>query len=290
MSRLLVQIQPDYREQVSAKLREVGLHPIRSYFDYIEIEAPKELIPAIKKIPRVVDVRRDKPVGIMQYVPIPVDKKLARFKELARNPLTLPHALSFSLDADRGKKRWCTYDSRKLLGADKAEYEGYTGKGVKVAILDTGGDSTCSQRLGATGESSVEGQPLFWDENGHGVHCYTTICGSVFPTPWGTLKGVAPDAELGIFKVLGYGAGAGTETSVMRGMMDAFRWGVDIISMSLGSPYSEESADKIPESRAIRMLTEHGIIVVVANGNDGPEPRTVGVPANTPQALSVGAI
>jgi serine protease AprX len=104
------------------------------------------------------------------------------------------------------------------------------------------------------------------------------------------LKGVAVDAEVAAFKVLGYGIGAGTNSSVLRGMMDAFEWGADIISMSLGSPYSEDPPEVIPECRAIEMLTKQGIIVVVANGNDGPEPNTVGVPANSPYALSVGAV
>jgi subtilisin family serine protease len=73
-------------------------------------------------------------------------------------------------------------------------------------------------------------------------------------------------------------------------MMDAFEWGADVISMSLGSPYDLESPDTIPECRAIRMLTSTGIIVCVANGNDGDGARTVGVPACEPSALSVGAV
>jgi subtilisin family serine protease len=77
---------------------------------------------------------------------------------------------------------------------------------------------------------------------------------------------------------------------VLRAMMDAFEWGADVISMSLGSPYDTESPSTIPECRAIRLLTGAGIIVCVANGNDGDEVRTVGVPACEPSALSVGAV
>jgi len=282
-------VDPARTEEVKSALRGVGVSIITQTFDYITIDIPEELVPKVRAILGVVAVTPERTVRISV---MPVFQKLQKFMELARNPLTLPLAISFSLEVDRGKIRLPTSESRKMLGADKAENEGYTGKGVKVAVLDTGIDTPFCPQLPLTffGKSSVDGMPWENDENGHGTHCATTIAGSAFPTPWGTLKGVAPDVEIGFFKVLGYGMGAGTETSVLRGMMDAFEWGADIISMSLGSPYSEEPTDKIPECRAVKMLTDQGIIVVVANGNDGPNPRTVGVPACSPYALSVGAI
>jgi hypothetical protein len=120
--------------------------------------------------------------------------------------------------------------------------------------------------------------------------CATCISGESFQTPFGLLKGIAPDCQVQIFKCLGYFLGAGSDSSVMRAMMDAYEWGADIISASLGSPYTEEPPETIPNCRAVRMLTNAGVINVWANGNDGPEPNTVGVPANEPSALSVGAI
>ena len=287
MPRYLVQVDPARAEQVKSALQGLGAGIITQVFDYITIDIPEELVPRVRAVPGVVEVTPERTVRIAA---MPVFQKLQKFMELARNPLTFPLALAFSIQADIDKERWLTSESRNLLGADKAEAEGISGKGVKVAVLDTGGDPICLQMPGIMGMSSVEGQPFFLDENGHGTHCYTTIAGSMLSTPWGTLKGVAPDAEIGIFKVLGYGMGAGTETSVMRGMMDAFEWGEDIVSMSLGSPYTEEPTEKIPECRAVKMLTEQGIICVVANGNEGPDPRTVGVPACSPYALSVGAV
>ena len=291
--RYLVRFKPDYSKRVKAELERVGITPIEMVFDYYILEMPEELVPEVRRIEGVVEVRPEVEKRIMQYFPIPVEKKLARFLELARNPLTLPSAFAYALSADAGKVRWPTSESRKMLGADEAEAEGYTGHGIKVAVIDTGFDSTILQNLGLTGRSSVEGQPLSWDENGHGTHCATTVAGGVFPTPWGELKGVAPDAELFISKCLGYGMGAGTETSVMRAMMDAFEVGCDIISMSLGSAYAKESHKTIPECRAIAALSKLGegkMIFCVANGNDGPDERTVGVPGNSPYALSVGAI
>jgi len=289
--RYLVQIDLMKAEEVKSRLGGMGVRPIAQMFDYITVDIPPGVISQIRTIPGVVAVAPEKKVEIKQVV-IPVEKKLSEFQRLfMSNPITGPAtAFKFSFEADMGKQRVPTSKSREMIGADVADAEGITGKGVKVAVLDTGTDVLGVQGPYLGGKSSTEGQPIQVDENGHGTHCQTTISGRPFQSIHGLLKGVAIDAEVAAFKVLGYGVGAGTNSSVLRGMMDAFEWGADIISMSLGSPYSEESPDVIPECRAIKMLTEQGIIVVVANGNDGPEPNTVGVPANSPYALSVGAV
>ncbi|GAH28705.1 unnamed protein product, partial [marine sediment metagenome] len=232
----------------------------------------------------MVNIVPERIVQIRQVL-IPIEKKLSEFHKLFwSNPITGPaSAFKFSLEADMGKERVPTSESRKMVGADVADAEGITGKGVKVAVLDTGTNILGVQGPYLGGRSSVEGMPIQADENGHGSHVQTTVSGRPFQSIHGLLKGVAVDADVAAFKVLGYGLGAGTNISVLRGMMDAFNWGASIISMSLGSPYTEEPPEVLPECRAIKMLTDQGIIVVVANGNDGPEPNSVGIPANSPE-------
>jgi len=284
--RYLVQVDPARAEEVKSALRGIGVSIIQQVLDYIVVDMPEELIPKVRTIPGVVLVTPERPVRITA---IPVFQKLQRFMELAANPFTLPEAINFSLMETTD--RWPTADSRRVLGADEAEAEGYLGKGVKVAVIDTGLDLFMNPQLPPTlyGVSSVEGQPSWLDENGHGTHVATTIAGGEFPTPWGTIKGVAPDVELGIFKCLGYGIGTGTNTSVIRAMVDAFAWGADIISMSLGGSECEDF--KIcPNCRTIKALTEQGVICVIAAGNDGPEPKTLGCPGSAPEALTVAAM
>jgi len=291
MAKYLVRVEPDKTADVKTSLSEVNIPVIRQVFDYLVIDIPEEAVPRVRAIPHVVEVRKEK---AMEIKAIPVEKKLAEFRRLFwSNPVTgPPSAFAFSARADAGIERWPTGESREVLEADIAEREGYTGKGIKVAVIDTGG-APCPQGSYTPEKSSVEGQPIGFDENGHGLWCSSCINGGEYSTAFGVLKGVSPDTEVGVFKCLGYLAGGGTETSVMRALMDAYQWGASIISMSLGSSYSEESTENIPECRAIRMLSDAGVVVVVANGNDATEEkkaRTVGVPACEPTALSVGAI
>ncbi len=295
MARYLVQFVPARIDEVKRNLAALkassGVKPIQQLMDYLVIDVPPEITPEVKAIEGVISVTPEKWMSIKQVL-IPIDRKVDQFQKLfLSNPITGPaSAFKFSLEADMGKKRIPTSESRKMMGADVADADGITGKGIKVAVLDTGTNVLGVQGPYLGGRSSVEGMPIQADENGHGTHTETTISGRPFQSIHGLLKGVSIDAEVAAFKVLGYGIGAGTNISVLRGMMDAFEWGADIISMSLGSPYSEEPPEELPNCRAIEMLTKAGIIIVVANGNDGPDPNTVGVPANSPYALSIGAV
>jgi len=288
MPRYLIQVEPDKREEVKAKL-PVEATVVGQVLDYIVVQMPEELVPKIREIEFVVAVIPEKEHRIMV---IPVDKKFERWFALFSNPLTLPMAATFSFQADVGKKHWPTLESRKLLEADIAEEEGITGKGVKVAVADTGWDRFCLQKLGMIyATSSVEGQPLPEDLNGHGVHVATTVAGNPLPTPWGMVKGVAPDVELGIFKVLGYGVGVGSTTSILRGLIDAFEWGAEMINMSLGSsvkPDERVNLEVDPEVRVVQMLSRQGIIFAIAAGNDGK--GYASVPGVSPDAITVGAI
>lgn len=286
MSRYMVQVDPQKTEQVKTALRGLGVTIVTQTFDYITIDIPEALVPKVRTIPGVVAVRPERPVGIAT---MPVDKKFQEWLKLFSNPFTFPMAAIYSIQADIEKKRWPTGESRKVLEAHIAEGEGITGKGVKVGVIDTGLDPLCVQVQGLTAKSTVEGEEFFpFDTNGHSTHCYSTIGGKSFKTPWGTIYGVAPDAELHIYKALGYMIGAGSTTSVIRAMADALADGCDIVSMSLGGP--EEDPTVSPECRCAKALTDAGIIMVVAAGNDGPGPSTLGTPGNSPDVITVGAI
>lgn len=172
------------------------------------------------------------------------------------------------------------------IGAPEVWKTGVTGKGVKVAVLDTGIDAAHPDLAGRVGETrNFSASDSTRDLVGHGTHVAATIAGSGAAAN-GTRKGVAPDAELLVGKVLD-DTGSGAYSDVLAGMEWAARSGARIVNMSLGG----EAADDDPLVTAVEELTaETGALFVVAAGNEGPGTQTVGSPGTAPSALTVGAV
>ncbi|MEV4346325.1 S8 family peptidase [Actinoplanes sp. NPDC049596] len=173
------------------------------------------------------------------------------------------------------------------IAADQAWRAGYTGRGVKLAVLDTGADFTHPDLVGRVAEKAdfvTEGGDAV-DGNGHGTHVATTAAGSG-KASGGARRGVAPDAQLLIGKVLDDG-GYGSDSQVIAGM----EWAAaraDVVSMSLGDSSAGEDG---PLTQAVDELTAAtGALFVVAAGNAGPGPGTVASPGTAAAALTVGAV
>ena len=103
--------------------------------------------------------------------------------------------------------------------------------------------------------------------------------------PLATISGVAPKAWLGSYKVFGSpGVNDGaTESAILKALDDAVADGMDVINISLGSNLTPLPAND-PEVAAIERASALGVIVVVASGNNGPDPATVCSPASAPSA------
>lgn len=287
--KYLIQVDKPKTEDIKTSLGALKFPFTPSGFGYITVDIPPEMVSKVQQISGVISVTPEKTRKIM--VALPVETKLAEFYRLFKsNPLTGPaQAIRFSIQADANKVRTPTSVSRRLVGAEEADKDGITGKGIKVAVLDTGTDYLCLQGQFFGGRSGVAGQPIPFDENGHGTWCATAIGGRAFSSLRGKLLGVAPGAKVAAFKVLGYGIGAGTTSSILSGLEAAQKWGADIISMSLGGDEPDDYQTD-PESLAIKELTEAGIICVVAAGNSGPLARTMNSPGGCEDALTVGAV
>ena len=282
MPRFILQFDPTAASQVFQQLQALAV-PFafpRPLFDYFVVELPPQLVAQVASLPGVLRVEADKRMGIF---PVAVERELqAMFQAGPLALLSNPAALGFRPDT------WPTGESRKVVGAHIADADGITGKGVKVAVLDTGVDGSHFQLLGQMGESMVQGDPLVLDNNGHGSHVASTIAGAQFSHPQGLLQGVAPDAELIHIKVLGYGIGIGDWSEIMAGMQRAAELGAKVVSMSLGG---EDNADpEASERRVVRQLTEQGIICCIAAGNSGSAAQTIGSPGSAADALTIGAI
>lgn len=158
-----------------------------------------------------------------------------------------------------------------------------TGKGVRVAVLDTG----CAL-LHPDLKNQIEDAADFTgskvgpgDTNGHGTHCCGVVAAS--RNEVGTV-GVAPEVRLLVGKVLN-DSGVGSAETIIKGINWATDHGADIISMSFGSSSSDPGIKK-----AIEYANSKNVLLIAAAGNEGPGPRTVGYPARYPQVLSVAAV
>ncbi|HEY5784969.1 MAG TPA: S8 family serine peptidase [Microlunatus sp.] len=166
----------------------------------------------------------------------------------------------------------------------------YSGRGVRVAVLDTGFDATHPDFLGrqVTLQSFVAGEAP-QDGHGHGTHCVGTSCGPRMPET-GRRYGVAYEADIFVGKVLSDG-GSGGDAGVLAGINWAVANGCQVISMSLGSDFPQVHP---PYVAAGRRALNRGSLIVAAAGNNADRRvgnfGFVGPPANSPAVVAVGAL
>ncbi|MDZ8239289.1 MAG: S8 family serine peptidase [Nostoc sp. ChiQUE01a] len=169
----------------------------------------------------------------------------------------------------------------------------YSGRGIKVAVLDTGFDFThpdfTLRRI--VSKSFIANQEV-QDKQGHGTHCIGTACGPLSPSiP--PRYGIGYETEIFAGKVLS-NQGSGSDSGILAGIEWAIANGCQIISMSLGAralpgqPYSR--LFEVVADRALR----RGTLIIAAAGNDSDHSsgiiNPVGHPANCPSIMAVGAI
>lgn len=166
----------------------------------------------------------------------------------------------------------------------------YTGKGIRIAVLDTGFNSAHPDFAGrkVTMRSFIDGEDAE-DGHGHGTHCVGTAAGPR-SREGGPGYGVAPDAEIYVAKVLD-NAGTGSDTTILAGIDWALSQGCQVISMSLGADVRTVHP---PYVAAGRRALEQGSLLIAAAGNNAHrsagDPGFVGAPANSPYVMAVGAV
>ncbi|MFH8391084.1 S8 family serine peptidase [Streptomyces sp. NPDC018036] len=230
----------------------------------------------------------------------------------AERTRSLPSIRGAALDADKGRTFWKAMtrqltgptgigkvwldgrveadmaESNAQIGTPKAWEAGLTGKGVTVAVLDTGVDTSHPDLAGrvAQTKSFIDGEEVA-DRNGHGTHVTSTVGGTGAASD-GKEKGVAPEATLAVGKVLS-DQGSGSESQIIAGMEWAARdVHAKVISMSLGSTEPSDGTD--PMAAAVDTLSkETGALFVIAAGNTGA-PSSIGSPGAADSALTVGAV
>ncbi|MEV2192566.1 S8 family peptidase [Streptomyces phaeochromogenes] len=178
--------------------------------------------------------------------------------------------------------------SVKQIGADKAWAAGFDGKGVKIAVLDTGVDTTHPDlKDQVVAEKNFSTAPDATDKYGHGTHVASIAAGTGAKSA-GKYKGVAPGAQLLNGKVLDDN-GFGDDSGILAGMDWAAEQGADVVNLSLGGGDTPE-VDPL-EAQVNKLSEEKGILFAIAAGNSGQfGEQTVGSPGSAAAALTVGAV
>lgn len=178
------------------------------------------------------------------------------------------------------------------LGISALHDRGFTGDGVRIAVLDSG------QRFENESLANVESQVIAaWDfvdgdgdpaaadpaDDAHGSRTFALVAGA------------APDASFILARVEDTTAeGPEDERRFVQGCAFALHHGADVALVALGYPSlhapSALDGQTTPSARAVEGLVESGVVVVVAVGNGGPDLGSVWTPADAPHALSVGAV
>jgi len=188
------------------------------------------------------------------------------------------------------------WTSLNMIGAEAAQSElGFTGKGIKVAVMDTGIDvdhpalgGDVEARNGSTlfpsarvpygydfvGDAfNADSTSPFYspipvpdpnpdDCGGHGTHVAGIIGAN---DPDNGLKGVAPEVTFGAYRVFGC-QGSTTADIMIAAMERAWADGMQVLNMSIGSAYQWP---QYPTAMAATRLVNKGVVVVASIGNNG---------------------
>lgn len=217
-------------------------------------------------------------------------KNLSRLKNVRRLHFDEP---IYTLPVVRSQKTKIVplNDTVNAMNANNLHDRGIKGKGITIAVLDTGGLHNMFNHNVKSTFSVIENESVNKSNNPHGTWCSGCIAGKKMNATFnGTqfkVKGVAPKSKLIIGKCLS-DEGGGTTSGIIRAMEIAADRNANIISMSLGSLFNR--GGRSPDSQMVDALSKRGIILSIAAGNSGPAFKTIGSPAAARRAITIGSM
>jgi serine protease AprX len=180
------------------------------------------------------------------------------------------------------------------VGAASVHRGGTTGRGVTVAVLDTGvaphPDLTKPTNRIAAFKDFVNNRTAPYDDNGHGTHVAGDVAGNGYSSK-GKYRGAAPGARIVGVKVLDQ-QGGGFDSTIIKGIEwcvnNRRRLGIRVLNLSLGKQ-ALERCNNDPLCQAVSKAVRAGLVVTVSAGNDGPGKGSIDSPGISPSAITVGA-
>jgi len=177
--------------------------------------------------------------------------------------------------------------AREIVGADAAHAAGILGRGIAIAVLDTGIAPVKDLANLSVFKDFVSGKEQAYDDNGHGTHVAGIAAGSGVASG-GRHMGIAPHARLVGVKVLGRG-GDGSSSDVLAGIQwvvdNKERYNIRVLNLSVGT---HEIMTDDPLVRGVEAAWDAGIVMTIAAGNNGPGAGSVTSPGVSRKVITVG--
>lgn len=305
---VIIEIVPGRLWDLIEELRPYSFEPVRGLLDRLSPAEIPYFFPRFLEIPRFRMLSAVLPREVIEdyaedsrVVRIYPDRFIFALGYSSSYPTVPSDGVFVAERRIREKKRitfTSTFWTKKLIGADKANAKGYVGKGVRVAVLDTGSSALHEALRGKIEYPTGSAFPFpTFDANGHGSWCAACIGGrrvvddilSRLSGKTVVCEGVAPEATIIPIKCLDYVVGMGSDSSIIKSIEYALASGAEILSMSLGGDSKEKSEEEDPYYNVFREIKTENVIPVVAAGNEGPGENTIGTPGCITDVLTVGA-
>lgn len=180
--------------------------------------------------------------------------------------------------------------ANEILQTAAAWKKGITGKGITVAVMDTGiaAHPDYEKRV-ICFRDFIQQKTWPYDDYGHGSHVTGILAGD--GTVNGAMKGVAPGVGIVHLKVLDQN-GNGRREDVVEGIRwviaNREKYQIRVLNISVGTVKEGDKRDEVL-IRAVEAAWDAGIVVVAAAGNMGPKPFTITAPGNSPKIITVGS-
>jgi serine protease AprX len=181
---------------------------------------------------------------------------------------------------------------RRKMNLGYAINNNITGKGITIAIMDTGiyNHSDFDNRIIGF-KDLVNNRIGMYDDNSHGTHV-AGICAGSGRMSYQKYIGMAPGSNIVMIKILDED-GNGETQSVIKGidwiLKNQKKYNIKLLNISVGTLPRTGEEEKSAIIDSVEAAWDKGIVVVAAAGNSGPQGSTITTPGISKKIITVGS-